>query len=161
LRIATMSFSAILLVICLSPGLDFAYPSRRIFPVTIFRLPRNSIATTDARLERGRKVATYLQLWFLRGAAAMTITTLSSREFNQNTSHAKKAALKGPVFITDRGKPVARIEPIDRQDAPGPIRDLVESGRMVFKTPLRKLPTPITMTPGDKTSTDYVREQRR
>ncbi len=35
----------------------------------------------------------------------MTITTLSSREFNQDTSRAKKAALKGPVFITDRGKP--------------------------------------------------------
>ncbi len=35
----------------------------------------------------------------------MTITTLSSREFNQDASGAKKAALKGPVFITDRGKP--------------------------------------------------------
>lgn len=35
----------------------------------------------------------------------MTITTLSSREFNQHSSQAKKAALKGPVFITDRGKP--------------------------------------------------------
>ncbi|WP_298135757.1 type II toxin-antitoxin system Phd/YefM family antitoxin [Acidiferrobacter sp.] len=35
----------------------------------------------------------------------MAITTLSSREFNQDTSRAKKAALKGPVFITDRGKP--------------------------------------------------------
>lgn len=33
------------------------------------------------------------------------ITTLSSREFNQDTSRAKKAALQGPVFITDRGKP--------------------------------------------------------
>jgi prevent-host-death family protein len=35
----------------------------------------------------------------------MTITTLSSREFNQDTSRAKKAAAEGPVFITDRGKP--------------------------------------------------------
>ena len=35
----------------------------------------------------------------------MAITTLSSREFNQDTSRAKKAACKGPVFITDRGKP--------------------------------------------------------
>ncbi len=33
------------------------------------------------------------------------MTTLSSREFNQDTSRAKQAALKGPVFITDRGKP--------------------------------------------------------
>ena len=35
----------------------------------------------------------------------MTITTLSSREFNQDTGRAKKAARDGPVFITDRGKP--------------------------------------------------------
>jgi len=36
---------------------------------------------------------------------AMTITTISSREFNQDTSRAKKAAANGPVFITDRGTP--------------------------------------------------------
>jgi prevent-host-death family protein len=35
----------------------------------------------------------------------VTITTLSSREFNQDTSRAKKATREGPVFITDRGKP--------------------------------------------------------
>lgn len=35
----------------------------------------------------------------------MTITTLSSREFNQDAGRAKKAARLGPVFITDRGKP--------------------------------------------------------
>ena len=35
----------------------------------------------------------------------MTVTTLSSREFNQHASEAKKAANKGPVFITDRGRP--------------------------------------------------------
>ena len=35
----------------------------------------------------------------------MTITTLSSRQFNQDASKAKKAARTGPVFITDRGKP--------------------------------------------------------
>ncbi len=35
----------------------------------------------------------------------MAFTTVSSREFNQDTSRAKKASSKGPVFITDRGKP--------------------------------------------------------
>ena len=35
----------------------------------------------------------------------MTITTLSSREFNQHAGEAKKAAKCGPVFITDRGRP--------------------------------------------------------
>jgi prevent-host-death family protein len=35
----------------------------------------------------------------------MTITTLSSRELNQDVSRAKNAAKNGPVVITDRGKP--------------------------------------------------------
>lgn len=35
----------------------------------------------------------------------MPITTLSSREFNRDTSRAKKACLGGPVIITDRGLP--------------------------------------------------------
>jgi len=33
------------------------------------------------------------------------VITLTSREFNQDTSGAKKAAAQGPVFITDRGRP--------------------------------------------------------
>lgn len=35
----------------------------------------------------------------------MTITTVSSRELNQDVTRAKKATQNGPVFITDRGKP--------------------------------------------------------
>lgn len=49
----------------------------------------------------------------------MAITTLASREFNQDTGR-KKAAADGPVFITDRGKPThvlpafaGRLLPID------------------------------------------------
>ncbi|MFT8809807.1 MULTISPECIES: type II toxin-antitoxin system Phd/YefM family antitoxin [Gluconobacter] len=43
----------------------------------------------------------------------MTVTTFSSREFNQDTSRAKKAAVEGPVFITDRGKPAHVLLSID------------------------------------------------
>lgn len=35
----------------------------------------------------------------------MSITTMTSREFNQDVSKAKRAAADGPVFITDRGRP--------------------------------------------------------
>lgn len=35
----------------------------------------------------------------------MSIKTLSSRQFNQDASKAKKAAAEGPVIITDRGHP--------------------------------------------------------
>jgi prevent-host-death family protein len=50
----------------------------------------------------------------------MTVTTLSSREFNQDTSGAKKAARNGPVFITDRGRPahvLLTIEDYQRMSA--------------------------------------------
>ena len=33
------------------------------------------------------------------------VKTMSSREFNQNTGEAKKAAEQGPLTITDRGRP--------------------------------------------------------
>ena len=35
----------------------------------------------------------------------MTVTTVTSRELNQDVARAKRAAKSGPVFITDRGKP--------------------------------------------------------
>ncbi len=35
----------------------------------------------------------------------MSITTLSSRQFNQDAGKAKKASESGPVIITDRGRP--------------------------------------------------------
>ena len=43
----------------------------------------------------------------------MSITTLSSREFNRDSSGAKKAATEGPVFITDRGRPAHVLLTID------------------------------------------------
>jgi prevent-host-death family protein len=33
------------------------------------------------------------------------MTTLTSRELNQDIGRAKREAKQGPVFITDRGKP--------------------------------------------------------
>jgi prevent-host-death family protein len=58
----------------------------------------------------------------------MTITTLSSREFNQDTGRAKKAATQGPVFITDRGKPAHVLLSIQEyQRITGKQRSIVEA----------------------------------
>ena len=57
----------------------------------------------------------------------MTITTISSREFNQDAGGAKKAAEKGPVIITDRGRPahvLLRFE--DYQKLVGAQRSLLD-----------------------------------
>jgi prevent-host-death family protein len=53
----------------------------------------------------------------------MTIVRLSSREFNQDASKAKRASLSGPVIITDRGKPshvllsIAQYQKLTRKSA--------------------------------------------
>jgi prevent-host-death family protein len=58
----------------------------------------------------------------------MAITTLSSREFNQDTSRAKKASLGGPVFITDRGKPAHVLLSIEEyQRLSGKKRSIVDA----------------------------------
>jgi len=55
------------------------------------------------------------------------ITNLSSREFNQDTSGAKKAASNGPVFITDRGRPAHVLLSIEEyQRLTGSLKSIVE-----------------------------------
>jgi prevent-host-death family protein len=71
----------------------------------------------------------------------MTTTTLSSREFNQDTSRAKKAAADGPVFITDRGRPahvLLSAEAYRRLVGEGSILDLLampEAAEIAFEPP--------------------------
>lgn len=58
----------------------------------------------------------------------MTITTLSSRELNQDLGRAKRAALEGPVFITDRGNPAHVLLSIEEyQRLTGGRRTLAEA----------------------------------
>lgn len=72
----------------------------------------------------------------------MDMTTLSSREFNQDTSKAKKAAQRGPVFITDRGRPAHVLLSIDQyQRLTTPATSIVEllsmpgAEAVVFRAP--------------------------
>ena len=43
----------------------------------------------------------------------MTPHTFSSRDFTRDVSAAKRAALEGPVFITDRGRPAYALLKIE------------------------------------------------
>ena len=43
----------------------------------------------------------------------VAVTTISSREFNQDTSSTKKATRHGPVIITERGKPAHALLSIE------------------------------------------------
>lgn len=75
----------------------------------------------------------------------MTITTLSSREFNQDASRAKRAARKGPVIITDRGRPAHVLLTIEQyQRMTGKWESIVEAlamreaGEIDFEAPRLK-----------------------
>jgi prevent-host-death family protein len=70
----------------------------------------------------------------------MTVTTFSSREFNQDASGAKKAAQSGPVFITDRGRPAHVLLTIEAyEQLSGGRRSLAEAlaqkGDIAFEPP--------------------------
>ena len=57
----------------------------------------------------------------------MTVTTVTSRELNQDVGRAKKAAKSGPVFITYRGLPAHVLLSIeDYRRLVGQGRSLVE-----------------------------------
>ncbi len=43
----------------------------------------------------------------------MSVHTFSSRDFTRDVSAAKRAAVDGPVFITDRGRPAFVLLNID------------------------------------------------
>lgn len=52
---------------------------------------------------------------------------MTSREFNQDTARAKREAAKGPVVITDRGKPthvLLTVEEFERMA--GPMRSILD-----------------------------------
>lgn len=66
------------------------------------------------------------------------------------------------LTVTTRGKPVARIEPIEKKlEPPASIRHLVDAGTLVYRPPPRGFRSEIHMTPGEKTATDFIVEQRR
>ena len=72
----------------------------------------------------------------------MTNTTVSSREFNQDVSRAKRAALDGPVFITDRGHPAHVLLTIeayqqitDKKESIVELLAMPESAEIDFEAP--------------------------
>jgi prevent-host-death family protein len=76
----------------------------------------------------------------------MKTTVMNSREFNQQVSRAKRAALQGPVFITDRGVEAFVLQSIrdfrsSGKEAPGLFDSLSMSDTegMDFDAPVPRL----------------------
>ena len=78
----------------------------------------------------------------------MAITTLSSREFNQGTSEAKRAANSGPVFITDRGRPAhVLISFAEYQRLTGQQRNIADALAMQSDADIEFEPAPVHIDP--------------
>ncbi|APO72228.1 type II toxin-antitoxin system antitoxin Phd/YefM family protein (plasmid) [Rhizobium gallicum] len=78
----------------------------------------------------------------------MSITTLSSRELNHDVSSAKKAAKKGPVIITDRGKPSHVLMTYDEfERLTGKHRSLVDALAMPGLSGIEFDPPRVEITP--------------
>lgn len=76
----------------------------------------------------------------------MPITTLSSREVNQDLGRAKKAARHGPVIITDRGRPAHVLLSIEEyRRLTGGQRNLVEALSMPGLSEIDFVPPPVTI----------------
>ena len=65
--------------------------------------------------------------------------SISSREFNQDVSKAKRAAEQGPVFITDRGTPAhvlltieAYQKLVNKTDSVADLLSMPESAKIEF-----------------------------
>jgi hypothetical protein len=73
----------------------------------------------------------------------MSITTVSAREFARDLAHAKRATTRGPVFVTDRGKPTYALLKIEDYykltgDNPKSLLDVMNSlpcGEFEFEPP--------------------------
>ena len=88
------------------------------------------------------------------------------RDLKAHLSEYIERARNGePVVVTDRGKPVVRLEAIKlrpgHEKLPAKMRALIESGQMVDKGPPKgKLPKPLPPIPGVKSLADLVIEER-
>jgi antitoxin (DNA-binding transcriptional repressor) of toxin-antitoxin stability system len=67
------------------------------------------------------------------------------------------------IVVTDRGRPIARIERIDGAvDLPESLRHMISEGRVVDHGRPGPLETPrVSLSPGARSMVDYVRDQRR
>ena len=73
-------------------------------------------------------------------------TTMSSRSFNQDTAKAKRAALDGPVIITDRGRPAHVLLTIEAfQQLSGRSRNIIEALAMPAGPHIEFEPEPLTI----------------
>jgi prevent-host-death family protein len=76
---------------------------------------------------------------------------------------AHLARVKGgaTITVTERGRPVARLVPVERVEPPTPVAALVAAGQVIWSGQRLRPMTPLPLAPGEKTVAAMVSEDRR
>jgi len=78
-------------------------------------------------------------------------------KLSENLARVKAGAV---LIVTERGRPVARLSPIERKEIPAHIQALIDSGEVHWNGQ-RPLPfKPIPMKPGGITAAQMISEGR-
>lgn len=85
--------------------------------------------------------------------------SIGIRELRQNASTYVRAAERGETIeVTDRGRPVARLAPLERGSV---IEELIATGRAKAPTrPFYPLPEPLPPAPGQRPLSEILAEMR-
>ncbi len=87
-------------------------------------------------------------------------TTVGIRDLKARLSHYVRQVKSGEtVIITERGKPVGRIVPIEKS-LDEKMQELVDSGFMTWSGKKIKSSKPVARTKGDKTAAQLLLEDR-
>lgn len=87
-------------------------------------------------------------------------TTVGIRDLKAQLSHYVRQVKSGnTVIITERGKPVGRIVPIEKS-LEEKMQELIKSGFIVWNGEKLKPSKPVARTKGDKTAAQLLLEDR-
>jgi len=90
------------------------------------------------------------------GEQEVGVRELKAR-LSEHLARVKEGAV---VIVTERGRPVARLSPIEREAIPPHLKALIESGEVRWSGQ-RPLPAePIPMKPGGITAAQMISEDR-
>jgi len=92
----------------------------------------------------------------------METTEVGVRELKASLS-AHLARVKGgeTIVVTERGRPVARLVPMERPGVPPDLAALIAAGRVTWSGQRLPSMTPLPIMPGNKTIAEMVSEDRR
>ena len=85
------------------------------------------------------------------------------RELKLHLSQYLAQVRAGAILtVTDRGKAVARLEPVvGLAQPPASVQHLIGAGVLTWRPPPRGFRSAVHLLPGAKTAVDFVRDQRR